>query len=133
MSHTHIVPEHAAIRNFLSEHRLPLYFSKPVMKHIESYMVASTAKGFRGKVVDVAEYSDRHRTSIGHFLVEGKWDESVLQNRIKAEALAQITEISKQTTEPLFVIHDDTIVEKTKPLVWTTMIISRIQELLNWR
>lgn len=103
------------------------------MKHIESYMVASTAKGFRGKVVDVAEYSDRHRTSIGHFLVEGKWDESVLQNRIKAEALAQITEISKQTTEPLFVIHDDTIVEKTKPLVWTTMIISRIQELLNWR
>lgn len=78
MSHTDIVLEHSAIRNYLSQHRLPLYYSKPVLAHLETYMVAATAKGFRGKVVDLAEYSHCHRTSLGHFLAEGKWDESVL-------------------------------------------------------
>ncbi len=115
MSHTDIVPEHSAIRNYLSQHHLPLYFSKPVLAHVETYMVAATAKGFRGKVVDIAEYSHCHRTSLGHFLAEGKWDERVLQQRVCVEALAQVKVISERTAEPLFVIHDDTIAQKTKP------------------
>lgn len=53
MSHTAIVPDHAKLRNFLLQHRLPLYFSKPVLRHLTTYMAAATAKGFRGKVVDL--------------------------------------------------------------------------------
>ncbi|MBJ6363964.1 hypothetical protein ACFOQM_22305 [Paenibacillus sp. GCM10012307] len=60
MSHTAIVPDHASIRNHILQHRLPLYFSKPVLAHIETYMAAATAKGFRSKVVDLAEYSACH-------------------------------------------------------------------------
>jgi hypothetical protein len=115
MSHTAIVPDHATLRNYLLEHRLPLYFSKPVIAHMETYMAAATAKGFRGKVVDLAEYSDCHRTTLGHFLAEGKWDEAVLQNKVKTESLRHVVQISNQTAEPLFVIHDDTISKKTKP------------------
>lgn len=115
MSHTAIVPDHATLRNFLLQHRLPLYFSKPVIQHLTTYMTAATAKGFRGKVVDPAEYSDRHRTSIGHFLSEGKWDGHVLQRKIQAESLRHIGQKSKQSAEPVFVIHDDTICKKTKP------------------
>jgi hypothetical protein len=115
MSHTAIVPDHVTIRNYLLQHRLPLYFSKPVIGHIETYMAAATAKGFRGKVVDLAEYSNCHRTTLGHFLAEGKWDEAVLQNKVKAESLRQVVQTSKRTAEPLFVIHDDTIAQKTKP------------------
>jgi hypothetical protein len=115
MSHTAIVPDHATLRNYLSQHRLPLYFSKPVMAHIETYMAAATAKGYRGKVVDLADYSSRHRTTLGHFLAEGKWDEAVLQNKVKTESLRHVVQLSKQTAEPLFVIHDDTISKKTKP------------------
>jgi hypothetical protein len=63
MSHTAIVPNHVALRNYLLQHRLPLYYSKPVMAHIETYMVDATAKGFRGKVVNLAEYSASHRTT----------------------------------------------------------------------
>lgn len=37
MSHTVIVPNHEQIRNFLQQHRLPLYFSKPVLQHITDY------------------------------------------------------------------------------------------------
>jgi hypothetical protein len=115
MSHTAIVPEHATLRNYLLQHRLPLYFSKPVLDHILTYMVAATAKGFRGKVVDLAEYSERYRTTLGHFLAKGKWDESVLQSKVKSESIRQVLQKSKQTEEPLFVIYDDTISKKTKP------------------
>lgn len=67
MSHATIVPNHEIISNYLSDHRLSPYFSKPALQHITEYMVASTAKGFRGKVVDVAEYGSSHRTTTGHF------------------------------------------------------------------
>ena len=78
-------------------------------------MAAATAKGYRGKIVDLADYSNRHRTTLGHFLAEGKWDESVLQNKVKTESLRHVVQLSKQTTEPLFVIHDDTIAKKIGP------------------
>lgn len=115
MPHTAIVPDHAELRNYLLQHRLPLYFSKPVLKHIETYVAAATAKGFRGKVVDLAEYSDCHRTTLGHFLAAGKWDEAVLQNQVKTESLRQVVQASRQTSEPMFIIHDDTIAQKTRP------------------
>ncbi|NUU61464.1 hypothetical protein HPT30_14070 [Paenibacillus sp. JW14] len=86
MSHTAIVPESNAIRNYLLQHQLSLYFSKPVLTHVETYMTAATAKGFRGKVTALAEYSDRHRTTLGHFLAEGVWDKTVLQNKVKTES-----------------------------------------------
>ncbi|GEM_PF-2822036 len=70
MSHTAIVPDHASLRNYLLQHRLLLYYSKLVLAHIRTYITAATAKGFRGKVVDLAEYSDCHRTMICHFLAE---------------------------------------------------------------
>lgn len=64
MSHTRIVTQHIAIRDYLSEYRLPLDFSKPLIAYIKTYMVAATVKGFRGKIFNLAEYSDCHRTSI---------------------------------------------------------------------
>lgn len=78
-------------------------------------MAVATAKGFRGKVVDLAEYSDCHRTTLGHFLAKGKWDEGVSQTKVKTESLRQVVQESNRTAEPLFVIHDDTIAQKTKP------------------
>lgn len=62
MSLTAIVPEPTAIRNYMLQHRLPLYYSKPVLAHLETYTTttAATAKGFRGKETDLAEYSGPH-------------------------------------------------------------------------
>lgn len=66
-------------------------------------------------MTDLAEYSDCHRTTLGHFLDQGVWDDEVLQHKVKTESLRQILETSQRTGEPLFVIHDDTIAQKTKP------------------
>lgn len=46
MSHTDIVLEQTVIRNYLSRHRLPLYYSKPVLSHIETYIIMQQRKGF---------------------------------------------------------------------------------------
>lgn len=39
----------------------------------------------------------------------------MLQHQVTVEALAQVKKISARTTEPVSVIHDDTIAQKTKP------------------
>ncbi|CDX00720.1 Hypothetical protein DPCES_0833, partial [Desulfitobacterium hafniense] len=83
MSHSTILPKNEAMFNFFKSHRLPLYFSKPVLRHIQEFIVAATAKGYRGKIVDIAEWSSVHRTSIGHFLSHGVWDESYIQKIVK--------------------------------------------------
>ncbi|GGG12257.1 hypothetical protein GCM10010912_65860 [Paenibacillus albidus] len=62
MSHIAIEPDHGTLRNYLLQHRLPLYYSKPVLDHIMTYMTAANSEGFRGKVVDLVEYSECHST-----------------------------------------------------------------------
>lgn len=51
MSYTAILLEHEAIINFLKSRRLSLYASKPALRHIQEFIIAATAKGYRGKVV----------------------------------------------------------------------------------
>jgi len=80
-------------------------YVKRLPKHVElgtkSLMAAATAKGFRGKVVYWAEYSDNHRTTLCHFLAKGKWDESVLQNQLKRESIRHMIQVSKDRKAPL--------------------------------
>lgn len=115
MSHTAILPNNEAMFNFFKGHRLPLYFSKPVLRHIQEFIMAATAKGYRGKIVDIAEWSSVHRTSIGHFLSKGVWDESYIQKLVKQESLHFVVSHSQKTAQPIFAIHDDTVSNKTKP------------------
>jgi len=78
-------------------------------------MLAAVSKGFSAKTTDIAEYSENHRTTIGHFLSYGAWNEKYLQRIIREESLNFVLKHSIKTDEPLFIIHDDTICQKTKP------------------
>ena len=71
--------------------------------------------GYRGKTVDFERQSDCHRTTIGHFLNKGKWDESAIENAVKQSVIDIIYEESKRTGKPIFCVIDDTISSKTKP------------------
>jgi hypothetical protein len=115
MPNNSILPNNQYIRKFFKEHYFPLYYSKPVLKHLEEFLIAATAQGFSAKTVDISQYSTNHRTTIGHFLTEGIWDESYIQQVIKAESLQFAFSQSRKTNEPLFIIHDDTVCTKTKP------------------
>lgn len=100
--------------NTLCNWNLSLYFSKPVMRHLVHMMDGIMHKGCSGTLTDIHHLSHMtaHRTTLSHFLSRGVWDESVLQRLMQKQAHRQ----AKQNPhEPVFLILDDTICEKTKP------------------
>ena len=80
MSHTSILADDSTIHNFISKLCPPLYFSEPARKHIANFITGASQKGYRGKVTDIVElgFASCHRTTFGHFLSKGIWDESFL-------------------------------------------------------
>ena len=89
--------------------------SKIALTHIITILMAIFSIGYCGKTVDFERQSDCHRTTIGHFLNKGKWDESVIENAVKQSVIDIIYQESKRTGMPIFCVIDDTISSKTKP------------------
>jgi len=55
--------------------KLPFYFSKPQIRHLQGFIVAMMLKGFGGKVADVVELAlHTHRTCVGKFLDSDGWN-----------------------------------------------------------
>jgi hypothetical protein len=78
-------------------------------------LVAAFCAGYRGKTVDMAESSGHHRTTIGHFLNGGKWDDVELANVKKRLVVEKIYQEAMDTGQAIYVIVDDTISSVTKP------------------
>ena len=78
-------------------------------------MIAIFSIGYRGKTVDFERHSNCHRTTIGHFLNKGKWNEVIIENVLKQKVVDTIYEEARRTGKPIFVIADDTISSKTSP------------------
>ena len=80
------------------------------LKHISNIIISSASKGFSGKITDMEEYSENHRTTIAHFLNKGKWDSDGVSETLSAEVYKHIYQ-----NEPIvFVSLDDTVNEKHK-------------------
>lgn len=73
MSHRSILAEKSPINQFLFNLGFFLYFSKPVLKHIEQFIKGSTQKGYKRTVTDIVLFSlaNCHRTTFDKFLSEG--------------------------------------------------------------
>lgn len=115
MPDNYILPDNELIDKFLKENNLEFYYSKPVLKHIKEFMLASIEKGFSAKTTDIVEHSENHRTTIGHFLSNGVWNEEYLKRIIKKAVLDFMLSYSKENNEPIYIINDDTVAKKTKP------------------
>jgi hypothetical protein len=73
-------------------------------------------RGFSGKMSDIAELAlYTHRTSHSRFLNSDAWDEDYLLSAIHSHVIKTIWQKAKETKEPIYIIIDDTICEKTKP------------------
>ena len=62
--------------------------------------------------------SEKHRTSKAYFLNQGRWEEGILEQCVKAEVIRRIYEEAERTGKPIYCIVDDTISSKTKPVSW---------------
>lgn len=73
-------------------------------------IITSASKGFSGKMTDIEEYSENHRTTIGHFLNRGKWDSKNMSETLSKEVYRHV-----YMNEPIiFISLDDTVNEKHK-------------------
>lgn len=115
MSKNFILPSNQLVDKFFEEYKLDFYYPPTVIKHLKEFFIASTAKGFTAKTTDISEYSSNHRTTIGHFLSKGVWNEEYIDNIIKRETLSFTLFLSKEMEQPIFVSTDDTVNKKTKP------------------
>ena len=59
--------------------------------------------------MDFARYSDRHRTSLAHFLSKGKWDSAALEKNLRESVIEKVYQHSRETNQPVLCIIDDTI------------------------
>lgn len=111
-----IINDSFDIIKFLNKLNLDLFYNKPQLKHLVAFILAMVIKGFNGKIADVNELnSDKHRTTISRFLNKSSWNESLLLEEIKKYAIKRIWQLSRDTKQPIYIILDDTVNEKTVP------------------
>ena len=109
------IHESKEICNRLRENNLMSAISEYALGYIMSILITAFSCGYRGKTVDIARNSDRHRTSISRFLTGDKWDDSALEETMRKLVIDIIYEESRKSGMPILFIVDDTISSKTIP------------------
>lgn len=64
--------------------------------------------------MDFARDSDRHRTSLAHFLNKEKWDPAALEKDLRESVIEKVYPHSRETNQPVLCIIDDTIASKLR-------------------
>ena len=67
------------------------------MKHIMAILISVFSLGYHGKTIDFEKYSPCHRTTVAHFLNEGKWDDAKLENILKSTVIQFIYKKAQQS------------------------------------
>ena len=71
--------------------------------------------GNQSKTTDFSEIGQGYRTTYGHFLSKGKWDEEAVSQKQREGAFRKASEIALAEQAPLYLSIDDTVIEKKKP------------------
>ena len=90
-------------------------FTHITVKHLLAILLSVFSAGYKGKTVNFEKHSPHHRTTIAHFLNQGRWDDALLADTLKAVVVQAIYSQAIQTGCPIFCIVDDTISSKTRP------------------
>lgn len=109
------IHQSTTIYKYFKKLNLCRVFSHTVIKHILSILISVFSMGYHGKTVDFEKYSSCHRTTIAHFLNNGKWNDCKLQDVMKSAVIDVIYGEAVRSGKPILCIVDDTISSKTKP------------------
>ena len=107
--------ESSVIFNTLRKFSFSEKFTHTVLKHIIAILISVFQNGYKGKTVQFANVSPYHRTTIAHFLNQGRWDSENFENILKGVVIQTIYAEAIRTGEPVYCFVDDTISSKTKP------------------
>jgi hypothetical protein len=82
---------------------------------MQEIILSSGMKGNSGKTSDYAEHGSVCRTTYGHFMSKGKWNESKVAEIQKRETMSAVLEKAQSTGETVYIKIDDTVCEKKRP------------------
>ena len=109
-----IITPKEQIRKFFFEKHLDFLTSVP-QQRMQEIILSSCTRGNSGKLTDFADVFPVHRTTYGHFLSKGKWDEEKVAQIQESESFQTITKLAESQKAPVFFSIDDTVIPKTKP------------------
>ena len=109
-----MVTQKEQLRKFFYEKKLTFLTSVP-QRRIQEIILSSSLKGNSGKMSDYAQASAGHRTTYGHFLAKGKWDDVRLEETQKRESFLAVEKEAKEKSSVVYISIDDTVIPKTKP------------------
>ena len=84
-------------------------------EHISAIVHSVFMLGYKVKIAHTSFFSEKHRTTVSHFLNDGKWDSIRLEKALKKQVIDRIYRESRKSSSPVFCIVDDTIASHTKP------------------
>ena len=115
MSHAYSVKQSEEICKTLNALRLGNFLSDVYLEHVKALTHSVFMLGYRGKIVNAEFFSEKHRTTVAHFLNNGRWDSLNFEKALKRQVIDRIYEESRKIGAPVFCIVDDTIASHTAP------------------
>ena len=115
MSHAYSVKQSEEICKALNELQIRTVLSDVYLEHLETIVHSVFMLGYKGKVVNTEFFREKHRTTVSHFLNNGKWNSLQFEKALKRQVIDRIYGESRKSGEPVFCIVDDTIASHTKP------------------
>ena len=102
------------LRKFFYAKHLDFLTSVP-QRRIQEIILSCSLRGNSGKMSEYAQLSAGSRTTYGHFLSKGKWDDARLEETQKREIFLAVAEEAKEKSSVIYISVDDTVIPKTKP------------------
>ena len=115
MSHAYSVRQSEEICKTLNALRLGNFLSDVYLEHAKTLIHSVFTLVYRGKIVNAEFFSEKHRTTVAHFLNNGRWDSLNFEKALKRQVIDRIYEESRKSGAPVFCIVDDTIASHTAP------------------
>ena len=84
-------------------------------KRLTEIICGLAMKGNQSRTTDFAELNQGNRTTYGHFLSKGKWDEQKVSQQQQAQALRKADELARENGAPIYLSIDDTVIKKKNP------------------
>lgn len=110
-----IIAARVQIGKFFYECGFNEILSNVPQNRLEEIISGLAMKGNQSKTTDFAELDQRVRTTYGHFLSKGKWNEKEVSQKQQEGAFRKLAELTLARQSPLYLSIDDTVIEKKKP------------------
>ena len=101
MSHAYSVKQSGEICKALNELQIRKVLSDVYLEHLETIVHSVFMLGYKGKVVNTEFFREKHRTTISHFLNNGKWNRLQFEKALKDKSFGYVSEIIENTKKML--------------------------------